>query len=372
MAQRVKTDWILFPTIIFLVCFGLLMVYSASSITAHWSMLIKQFIAAVLAFAGLMLLKSRDYRKLNSPVWAFAPLGVVVVLLIAVYFLDPGKHRFLRLGPTGIQPSEFAKPALILFLAWFISMRAKVINSLHTLGPVLITVGALAVFVIMADLGTAVVLIVIAGVGFLAAGLKMRYLGLAILVVCIGIVGAVAQKPYRLGRVIGYVDPKFEHLQKYEWGRSLMKRMSESAYARDPGYHARQSKIAVGSGGIAGLGPMQGKQKLYIPESHTDFIYAVVCEEFGFLGAATLVAAFLIILWRGTLLARSAPDDFGRYLALGVTTMIVFQAFMNMSVVLNLFPTKGIPLPMISYGGSSLVSSLLSLGLLLGVSEQTR
>jgi cell division protein FtsW len=133
----------------------------------------------------------------------------------------------------------------------------------------------------------------------------------------------------------------------------------------------RQSKIAVGSGGVTGLGLMQGKQKLlYLPEAHTDFIYAVVGEELGLLGCAALLILFLAILWRGLQLVRAAPDDFGRYLALGVTSMVVVQALMNMSVVLGMAPTKGIPLPMISYGGSSLLSTLASMGLLLSVSEQ--
>jgi len=133
----------------------------------------------------------------------------------------------------------------------------------------------------------------------------------------------------------------------------------------------RQSKIAVGSGGLTGLGLMQGKQKLlYLPEAHTDFIYAVVGEELGLAGCAGLVALFMVILWRGLHLVRAAPDDFGRYLALGVTSMVVVQALMNMSVVLDLAPTKGIPLPMISYGGSSLLSTMASMGLLLSVSEQ--
>jgi cell division protein FtsW len=140
--------------------------------------------------------------------------------------------------------------------------------------------------------------------------------------------------------------------------------------SRDPGYHARQSRIAVGSGGVLGMGLMQGEQKLlYLPEAHTDFIYAVIGEELGLVGCTMVLLAFLLILSRGVRLACVAPDHFGRYLALGVTASIVIQAFMNMSVVLDLAPTKGIPLPMVSYGGSSLVSTLASLGLLLSVNE---
>jgi cell division protein FtsW len=148
--------------------------------------------------------------------------------------------------------------------------------------------------------------------------------------------------------------------------------MRRSEFNRDPGYHVRQSKIAVASGGLIGQGLMEGKQKLlYLPEAHTDFIYAVVGEELGLLGCGAVLAAFLVLLWRGLRLVRSTPDDFGRYLALGVTTMLVVQALMNMSVVLDLAPTKGIPLPLVSYGGSSLLSTMISLGMLLSVSEQS-
>jgi cell division protein FtsW len=148
--------------------------------------------------------------------------------------------------------------------------------------------------------------------------------------------------------------------------------LQRSTASRDPNYHVRQSLIAVGSGGPAGLGPMQGNQKLfYLPEAHTDFIYAVIGEELGILGCLFVVAGFVIILWRGFRLYLRAPDHFGRYLALGVTTMIVVQAFFNVSVVLGMVPPKGIPLPMISYGGSSLLSTLVSLGMLQSVSEHS-
>jgi len=149
-------------------------------------------------------------------------------------------------------------------------------------------------------------------------------------------------------------------------------RIEASAGARDPDYQVRQSKIAVGSGGLAGRGPMNSRQKLYyLPEPHTDFIYAVVAEELGFLGASLVLLGFLTILWRGLRLSWGVNDDFGRYVALGATTAVVFQALINMSVVLDLMPTKGIPLPMISQGGSSLLSTLSSLGLLLSVSEHS-
>jgi cell division protein FtsW len=378
MAQRVKTDWVLFWVVIFLVSFGLVMVYSASSVVAQQKFgssfyyVYRQLGWAVVAFIVMMLLKRMDYRRLNSPAWAFASIMVVLPMLVAVYFLDARAHRWLRLGPVGIQPSELAKPALILFLACFVSERAKKINSRKTLLGAVLTVGLLAVWVVVADLGTAAVLVITAAVVFYVAGLDRKYIRMAILVGIIGVVAAVAAKPYRLVRVFGFFDPNYATLERFGWGQKVKDYLQRSSFNRDPSYHVRQSKIAVGSGGITGLGLMQGKQKLlYLPEAHTDFIYAVVGEELGLVGCAGLVILFLVVLWRGLQLARAAPDEFGRYLALGVTCMIVVQALMNMSVVLAMAPTKGIPLPMISYGGSSLLSTLISMGMLLSVSEQS-
>jgi len=331
----------------------------------------RQLAWAVAGFVAMMALKRIDYRRLNNHVCAFAGIMLVLPLLVLVYFLDGRAHRWLRIGPVGVQPSEFAKPALILFLAYFVTERAKKINNRRTLMGGLLTVGLLAIAVVVADLGTAAVLVTSAAIAFYVAGLDKKYIRVALLVGALGVVAAVAVKPYRLVRIFGFFDPEYSTLDRFAWGAKVKTYLQQSSYNRDPGYHVRQSKIAVGSGGLTGLGLMQGKQKLlYLPEAHTDFIYAVVGEELGLAGCAALLALFMVILWRGLQLVRAAPDDFGRYLALGVTSMVVVQALMNMSVVLGLAPTKGIPLPMISYGGSSLLSTLASMGLLLSVSEQ--
>ncbi len=378
MAQRVKTDWVLFGCILGMVCFGLVMVYSASSVVARmkfgdaWYYIERQLAWAVCGFFVLMLLMRTDYRRLNSPGWAFASIGAVIALLVLVYFVDTRAHRWLRIGPVGIQPSEFAKPALILFLAYFVTLRAKVINNRHTLLPALVAVLPLSVAVVIADLGTAAVLVVTAAVVFYVAGLDKKYIRIALIAGLVAVGVAVASKPYRMVRVFGFFDPEYKTLERLPWGEKVKTYVSQSSFNRDPGYHVRQSKIAVGSGGLIGQGLMDGKQKLfYLPEAHTDFIYAVVGEELGLIGCGALVVLFLVILWRGLRLVRMTQDDFGRYLALGVTTMVVVQALINMSVVLGMGPTKGIPLPMISYGGSSLLSTLISLGMLLSVSEQS-
>ncbi len=377
MAQRLKTDWILFSTVIMMVFFGALMIYSASSVVAEIRMgssyyfALRQLIWIVIAIPLMMFMKRLHYRKLQTPAIAFTAMGLVMILLAAVYFLDPRQHRWIRFGPFGgLQPSEFAKPALVLFLAYFIALRSRAINSRYTLLPAFLALGFVTMAVVVADLGTAIVLVGTAAVVFFVAGLESRYIVIAAIVGLIGCAGAVAAKPYRLVRVITYVDPQFKLVDRFDTHGWIRAQMKKSITARDTNYQQEQAKIAVGSGGPMGVGLMQGRQKLfYLPEAHTDTIYAVVGEEFGLVGSAALLIGFVVILWRGIRATVLIPDEFGRYLALGVTTTLVVQAFFNMSVVLGMVPTKGIPLPMISFGGSSLLVTLASLGILLNVAE---
>jgi cell division protein FtsW len=180
----------------------------------------------------------------------------------------------------------------------------------------------------------------------------------------------VAEKGYRLGRVISWVDPNYTAIELVDTHHWVREYVTNSTSIRDTRYQPRQSKIAVGTGGIFGVGLMQSKQKLmFLPEAHTDFIYATVGEELGLWGCTAVLIGFVAVLWRGARLFLLARDDFGKYLALGVTVSILLQALMNITVVLDMAPTKGFPLPMISYGGSSLLSTLASLGMLLSVSE---
>jgi cell division protein FtsW len=376
MAQRLKTDWILFTTVVLMVLFGALMIYSASSVVADIKMgksyyfAVRQLIWIGVAIPLMMFMKRLNYRKLQTPAVAFTSMGLVMILLAVVYLVDPKQHRWIRLGPFGVQPSEFAKPALTLFLAYFISLRSRAINSRYTLLPAFLALGFVTMAVVVADLGTAIVLVGTAAVIFFVAGLESRYIAIAFVVGLIGCVAAIAAKPYRLVRVISYVDPHFKIVDKVDTHGWIRSQMKKSITARDTNYQSEQAKIAVGSGGAMGVGLMQGRQKLfYLPEAHTDTIYAVVGEEFGLFGSAGLLLGFCVILWRGIRATLLIPDEFGRYLALGVTAMLVIQAFFNMSVVLGMVPTKGIPLPMISFGGSSLLVTLASLGILLNVSE---
>ncbi len=380
MARFIKTDWVLFGTIVALVCFGLVMVYSSSSVMAEVKLkvtsmhfFVRQLGWAIVSFFLLMYFKRKDYRLMKNPLWAFTGLGIVLVLQVAVFFADTHTHRWFRISGIGsLQPSEFAKPALIVFLAYFVCLRLRAINERHTIGPVALALAVVGVTVGMGDLGTAIVLVIPAAIVFYVAGLERRYVVAAALIGVLACGAFVVSKPYRLARVIGKLDPDYTLLDRIDPKGRIKQYMNESITTRDTGYQARQSRIAVGSGGPLGVGLMNGRQKiLFLPEAHTDFIYAVVGEELGLWGCTAVLAGFLVILWRGFRLFWIAPDDFGRYLALGVTSSIVVQALINMSVVLDMGPTKGIPLPMISSGGSSLLSTLMCLGMLMSVSGRS-
>jgi cell division protein FtsW len=381
MAQQMKSDWLLFGTVVAMAGAGLVMVYSASSVVAQLNPRINssyyyaahQLVWAAVSFVALMFFKRRDYRMLQSPGWAFGSLGMVLFLQILVFFLDSKTHRWFRLQGVGtLQPSEFAKPALIIFFAYFVTQKRDAINTRRTIIAASLALAVLAATVGLGDLGTAVVLIVPAAVVFYVAGLERKFVLAAVAVGALVAVGFVASKPYRMARIVGFFDPDYKLIDMVDPDGKVKKYVSQSVTTRDAGYQVRQSKIAIGSGGFLGLGLMQGKQKiLYLPEAHTDFIYAVVGEELGLWGCAAILGGFLVILWRGMQLYWVANDDFGRYLALGVTSSIVIQALINMSVVLGMGPTKGIPLPMISAGGSSLMSTLICLGMLLSVSEHS-
>jgi cell division protein FtsW len=380
MAQRLKTDWILFVTVLVMMSFGVLILYSASSIMAQldprfgwsWHFVLRQVEWAAVAVAVMMTLKKTPYRKFQSPAVAFCAMSVALMLLAVVYVVDAAHHRWLRLGSSvGVQPSELAKPALVIFLAFFVTWRARAINNpRYTLIPAALAVGLIILAVVVADLGTAVVLGAAAAAVFIVAGLEWRYCAIAGAVAAVGVVIFIFAEPYRIVRVVQFFDPQFKIIARFDPQGRIRSRMEQSLVTRDTNYQLEQSQIAVGAGGPAGLGLTNGRQKLlYLPEAHTDFIYAVVAEELGLAGSVGILIGFGVIFWRGLRAALRMRDDFGRYLALGVTVVVVAQGFINISVVLGMMPTKGIPLPMISYGGSSLLSTLALLGILMNVAE---
>jgi cell division protein FtsW len=365
MSKRVSMDRTLFLTVACMVATGLIMIYSASSITAQeryqkppYYFVLMQLGWAAIGFLALMVMRRFNYRNLKCPQWGFGPLALVLFALPVAFVMD-ARHRWIPLGIGNIQPSEFAKPAMVIFLAYFLNWRHAAINNKRfTLGPAALLLSVLLVLVAISDLGTAV------------AGLDRRVLVAASVLAAVGFGAMIASKPYRLRRVVESIDPTYTMVDKYDVTGKIKTYILSSASVSDTGYQSRQSKIAHGSGGVLGLGLMHGRQKhFYLPESHTDFIYAVIGEELGLWGTGAILFGFLVIIWRGISIFLRTPDEFGRMLALGLTVAIGFQALFNITVVLGLGPTKGIPLPMISYGGSSLLATLASMGILLNVSE---
>jgi len=362
MARKLRPDWVLFVITLALVIFGIVMVFSSSAVMAksnfedpnYYSF--KQIVAAVIGLSLMFVVMKVDYHLYRNPAVVFSVLSVAVVLLVVVFFLAQSSnvHRWIQYSYLSFQPSELAKLASIFFLAYFLEKRKGQINNFQfTIAPVAIVVGVLAVLIVKEpDLGTSVALSLTAGVLLFVAGLNLRWFAIPLAASVPLFYILVYRVPWRWGRVMAFFDTDADPLKT--------------------GWHIRQSLLSVGSGGIFGLGYMEGKQKLFfLPEAHTDFIFAVVGEELGLIGACAVLVLFLVFLWRGLRTSAKAPDVFGFYLALGITLMVCLQAFINMSVVLNLMPTKGIPLPFLSYGGSSFVVMLTSIGILLNVSRQS-
>jgi cell division protein FtsW len=361
MAKRVSVDSWLFTVTLLLIFVGLVMVFSASAVMAKerygsgYFFLLRQLGWAAAGILAMVLAMNIDYRRYKHPAVVFSLLGVTTLLLISVFFLDRAHHthRWFHLGPLSFQPSEMAKPALILFLAFFLESRTKSMKDWrNTVLPAAVpTLVFIALIVFQPDLGTAIACAAITGCVLFVAGLDLRYLGYAFLASLLPLYFLIFHVAYRRARILAFLDPYSD-----PQGR---------------GFHIIQSLIAVSTGGITGVGLMEGKQKLfYLPEPHTDFIFAVTAEELGLVGALVIVLLFAIYLWRGVRTALRTQDMFGRFLAVGITSMIVVQAFINISVVLGLMPTKGIPLPLVSYGGSSLLVTLACIGVLLNISKQ--
>jgi len=360
MARKLKSDKLLFTATLLLVCTSVVMVYSASSFVAMekqndpYAYLVKQAMWVLLGLCVLPVMMRIDYRTYRQPVVIWTGLAVAAVALIAVLFGTPrnGATRWLAIGPLGIQPSELAKIVVIIFIAALLERRMDRIDEpSYALLPIGIVIGGIVGLILAEpDLGTAVSILMIGAVMIFVAGVNYRYvLGLAIASLP-ALYVLLMSSEYRRRRVLAFLDP---------WSDPL-----------GDGFQMIQSMIAVGTGGVVGRGLMGGVQKLfYLPEPHNDFIYSVISEELGLIGATVVLACFCIITWRGMRTALRAPDRFGAFLAIGLTTMIAFQAFFNISVVLGMLPTKGIPLPFVSYGGSSLLINCLGMGILLNVSQ---
>ncbi len=360
MARKLKSDKVLFVATLLLVGVSIVMVYSASAPMAlerygrATVFLIKQGMWAALGLAVLGVVMRIDYRFYKEPTFIWTGLGLVSFALLAVFFRAPvnGARRWFGVGSLGVQPSELAKLVAIFFIAALLERRMNRIDDVkYSLLPIAVVVlGLVALILPEPDFGTSMSLILIAAVMVFAAGLSYRYIIGAMLCALPAIYIVVMGSAYRRRRTLAFLNP---------WEDPL-----------GDGFQIIQSLIAVGTGGVWGKGLMNGVQKLfYLPEPHTDFIYSVISEELGLIGATAVLICFCVVTWRGLRVALRAPDSFGAFLALGLTTMVAVQAFVNMSVVLSLMPTKGIPLPFVSAGGSSLLINLVGMGILLNVSQ---
>ena len=360
MARKLKSDKLLFTATLLLICTSVVMVYSASAVMAMekqhdpYLYLVKQGTFALIGLCLVPLIMRVDYRLYRQPTVIWAGLGLVVLALAAVLFGAPvnGASRWLGLGPFGVQPSELAKIVVIVFMAALLERRMDRIDEpIYALLPIGVVVGVIVGLILAEpDLGTSVSVVMIAAVMIFAAGINYRYVVGLFLTSLPALYFLLAFSEYRRRRILAFLNP---------WADPL-----------GDGFQMIQSMIAVGTGGLFGRGLMAGVQKLfYLPEPHNDFIYSVISEELGLAGATVVLACFCVITWRGLRTATRAPDRFGAFLALGLTTMVGFQAFFNISVVLGLLPTKGIPLPFVSYGGSSLLINLLGMAILLNVSQ---
>jgi cell division protein FtsW len=360
VARKLKSDRVLFTATLLLVFTSIVIVYSASALVAleryqqPYLFVTRQILWTALGLAVLAIAMRIDYRTYRNDAFAWGVLGFVGLLLVGVLFSAPinGTRRWFGVGGLGIQPSELAKIACVLFTALILERRMHRIDEpAYSLLPIGIVAGGMAGLILLQpDFGTAMTLLLIVAMMVFAAGLHYRYFVGTLLVAVPVLYVLLVSAPYRRRRLMAFWDP---------WADPL-----------GDGFQIIQSLIAVGTGGVFGRGLMGGVQKLfYLPEPHTDFIYAVIGEELGLLGATGILVCFCLIAWRGMRIALRAEDAFGSFVALGITTMIAAQALVNMSVVLGLMPTKGIPLPLVSAGGSSLLISLLGIGVLLNISQ---
>jgi cell division protein FtsW len=366
--RRLENDRWLFGVTLALCLLGAVMVFSASAVTADhqygrsYIFLVRQAVWLVFGLFGMFALMRTDYRRLREPAVVYTAVCVVLLMLVGTFFLDKSHatHRWIKFGPLGIQPSELAKLAIILYLAWFLDLKRRSTAAMEFskedfLQTILPAAAPILIFVVLIllqpDLGTSLDIVLVATSVLFVAGLSWKWIAVGAATSLPLLYVLITHVSYRQARLMAFLNPDSDPLGS--------------------GFQLLQSLIAVGSGGFTGVGLMESKQKLfYLPEAHTDFIYAVICEELGFIGAILVIALFAVYGWRGLRAAFSAPDGFGRLLAMGITAMVLSQALINFAVVLGMVPTKGIPLPFVSYGGSSLLVMLLATGVLLNISQQ--
>jgi cell division protein FtsW len=366
MGRTLKSDRVLFLAVLALVCVSAVMVCSASAAAAlqkNWDVtrfLFKQLTWVAVGFLLLGVAMRINYRSYRQPFVIWSAVAMVVAALALVLIIAPeinGSRRWFGVGGIGVQPSEFAKVAVVLFIADLVARRmARVNEPSAVILPVGIVLGVVVgLMLAQPDLGTPAFLALVSVMMLFSAGLGYGYI-VGVAGVAVPVLAALVTLSHRSAelteRFLAWWNPWLDPL--------------------GGGFQIIQSFIAVGSGGLLGRGFMQGQQKIgFLPEPQTDFIFAVIAEEFGLVGATIVLALFVVIAWRGYRVAMSMPDEYGGFLAVGLTALLFVQALFNMSVVLGILPNKGLPLPFVSAGGSSMLVSMLAMGILLNLSQHT-
>lgn len=363
-STRTPLDTVLFAAVAALIAIGLVMVFSASSATAYAQhgdiayYLKRQLIWLVVGLAAAYVSYRIDYRRLRSIApYLLVAAGVALVLVFVphVGLGVNGGRRWIGMGGMSIEPSEFAKLALVIYLSTVLSARGERITSLvRGVVPLCVPVAIMAVLVLKEpDMGTASLLLFVALALFFAAGARLLHLAAIVLAMVPFAAISVLASPYRRARVFAFVDP---------WKDPL-----------NTGFHIVQSLLALGSGGVFGVGLGASRAKFfYLPEQYTDFIFSVLGEELGLIGTLAVIVLFVTLAYRSIRIALGAPDRFGFFLAIGCAAMITIQAFINIGVVSSSWPVTGVPLPFISFGGSSLVVSCIAVALIANVGRARR
>ena len=351
-------DYVLLFVIIFLVCFGLVMVYSTSSYKAYLTFgdaayyFKRQLFFCIAGFVFMYFVSKMNYHKWKK----FSGLIYLVMLMLQVAVLligaeSHGAKRWIYIGPIGFQPSEFAKIGMVLFMAHLISSKAGVINKFTELLKIYFVGIIIVALIAIENLSTAVVIMAIIIIMTFITSPKYKQFFVLGSIAIVFVVVFITSAGYRGERIDAWLDPE----------------------NHDKGYQTMQSLYAIGSGGIFGKGLGQSMQKLgFIPESHNDMIFSVVCEELGFFGAICVIIMFMFLIWRCVIIADNARDLYGSLIVIGIMTHIAVQVIINLAVVTNTMPNTGVPLPFISYGGSSMVFILIEMGVVLSVSRQIK